>query len=257
MRAAAFLHAACLAFWIGSLAPLADVLRRKRAAALETLFQFSRAIPFAIAPLILSGVVLAIVQVETPGALPATAYGRLLMAKLGLVVVLLAIAGWNRFRMTPAVAAGRDAARRDLVRSISVELILVVFIFGLVAAWRFTPTPRSIAIAASRPATLHVHTAKAMADVTFEPGRAGPPRISILLMNGDFGGLDAKEVTLTFRNDPAGIEPVVRAAARNAEGHWIVDDFVLPVPGRWNVSLDILVNDFEKVLLDGAIDIRP
>ena len=132
-----------------------------------------------------------------------------------------------------------------------------MFIFGLVAAWRFTPTPRSIAIAASRPATLHVHTAKAMADVTFKPGRAGPTRISILLMNGDFGGLDAKEVTLTFRNDPAGIEPVVRAAARNAEGHWIVDDFVLPVPGRWNVSLDILVNDFEKVLLDGAIDIRP
>ena len=257
MRAGVFVHAACVAFWIGSLVPLAALLRRDPDGALRALAAFSRFIPFAIVPLVLSGAVLALVQVERPGALLSTAYGRLLTLKLVLVIALLLIAAWNRFRLTPAVARGQGAARRHLARSVSLEVVLALAVFGLVAAWRFTPPPRAIAIAASRPATLHIHTAKAMADVRFQPGRAGPARISVMLLSGDFGGLDTKEVTLTFRNDPAGIEPLVRPAARNADGYWIVDNLVIPVPGRWTVGIDVLVNDFEKVPLDGTVDIRP
>ena len=132
-----------------------------------------------------------------------------------------------------------------------------LIIFGLVAAWRFTPPPRAIEIAANRPAVLHIHTLKAMADVTLTPGRAGLTQVSVLLMNGEFGGLDAKEVTLTLRNESAGIEPVVRPAARNAAGTWTVDRLPVPVPGRWTLGIDILVDDFEKVSLEGVIDIKP
>jgi copper transport protein len=256
MRPAVFVHAACLVFWIGSLIPLAGLLRGDRADALPALSRFSRTIPFAIVPLILSGGTLALVQIETPRALIAMAYGQLLVAKLCLVAILLAIAAFNRFRITPAVAAVPDAARR-LVRSIVAEVALVVVIFGVVAGWRFTPPPRALEIAASRPATLHIHTDKAMADLTLRPGRAGPVQASIMLLDGSFGGLDAKEVTLTFRNEPAGIEPVVRTALRTADGHWIVDNLVIPVPGRWTVGIDILVNDFEKLPLEGTIDVRP
>ena len=113
-----FVHAASLAFWIGSLVPLAGLLRRDRADALPALARFSRAIPFAIAPLIVSGFVLALVQIETPRALLATGYGRLLVAKLCLVGILLAIAAWNRFRVTPAVAGrpGRGAPTGSIDR---------------------------------------------------------------------------------------------------------------------------------------------
>ena len=257
MRPAVFAHAASLAFWIGALLPLAAVLRRDDAAALDALARFSRAIPVAIVALVVSGAALALVQVEAPAALFSTAYGRLLSAKLALVTGLLSIAAWNRFRVTPAITGGDLAQRRRLVRMITAELVLVVAIFGIVAAWRFTPPPRAVEIAARRPATLHIHTDKAMADLSLEPGRAGPVRISILLLNGEFGGLDAKELGLTFRNEPAGIEPIARAARRDASGYWRVENLVLPVPGRWSVVVDILVNDFEKIVLDGTIDVRP
>lgn len=49
--------------------------------------------------------------------------------------------------------------------------ILVLAIFALAALWRFTPPPRTLAIA--EPAQIHIHAPKAMADITVTPGRVG------------------------------------------------------------------------------------
>src|SRR5205807_2817307 len=114
---------------------------------------------------------------------------------------------------------------------------------------------RALAVAAARPALLHIHTARAMADVRFEPGRAGAVAASIVIMTGDFGGLDAKEVTLAIENRAAGVEAISRPAMKGADAVWRVEKLPIPQNGRWRVSLDILVNDFEKVQLEGAIDI--
>jgi copper transport protein len=221
---------------------------------LATLSRFSRVIPFAVAILLLSGVLLAIVQLQTPGALLWTTYGRVLAAKLTVVGILLGIAAWNRFRLTRAVFDGEKKARRHLVRSIWVEIVLVVVIFGLVATWRFTPPPR--AVLPPRPATVHIHTAKAMADVTFVSSVAAPARARISLLAGDFGRLNAKEVTLILENKAAGIESIVRPAIRNESGVWEVNNLPILVPGHWDVRVDVLISDFEKTMLEGSIDIE-
>ena len=253
-RPAVFVHAVTVAFWVGSLFPLAAALRAD--AGIAVLAAFSRAIPWVVAALVVSGTALAVIQVEAPALLLSTAYGRLLCAKLLLVALLLLLAAWNRFRLTPAIAAGRDAARRRLRRTIAIELAIMAVVLGLVAAWRFTPPPRALAIAAAQPAFVHIHTAEAMAEVTLQPGHAGPVRADIIIMNGDFGGLDAKEVQLTIENAAAGIEAISRPATKGADAIWRVEQFPIPRGGRWDVRVDILVNDFEKVRLDGQIDIR-
>ena len=186
----------------------------------------------------------------------STAYGRLLCAKLLLVALLLMLAAWNRFRLTPAIAAGSDEAPRRLRRTIAIELAIMAVVLGLVAAWRFTPPPRALAIAAAQPAFVHIHTAEAMAEVTLQPGHAGLVRADIIIMNGDFGGLDARQVELTIENAAAGIEAISRPATKGADAIWRVEQFPIPRGGRWDVRVDILVNDFEKVRLDGQIDIR-
>jgi len=212
MRPAVFVHAVSVAFWIGALLPLAVVLRDPQA--VPALLRFSRVIPWTVAALLASGAVLAVVQVQQPAALATTAYGRILSAKVGLVLLLLALAAWNRFRATPAIRADVAGARRRLQRTILAELILVMCIFGLVASWRFTPPPRALAAAAAQPTQLHIHTAEAMADIRFEPGHAGIVRASIVIMTGDFGSLDAKEVQLSIANKAAGIEAISRPARR-------------------------------------------
>jgi copper transport protein len=136
-------------------------------------------------------------------------------------------------------------------------MLLVLAIFAVAATWRFTPPPRALAEAAARPASIHIHTAPAMADLTISPGRAGPVTVSIVVMTGDFGALDAQEVTLVLSNPAAGIEPIRRPAAKAGDGSWRVDGLTIPVPGRWTARIEVLISDFEMVRLEDEVEIRP
>lgn len=256
MRPAVFAHAASVVFWIGALPTLALALHNATADATMALRRFSRAIVFAVGLLVASGLVLAAVQVQQPAALLDTAYGRLLLAKLALLALLFLLAAINRWRLTGSSGSHDGRARRLLVRSIMAETVLVIAIMGVVAGWRFTPPPRALAIAAAMPADMHIHTDKAMADVTLTPGRIGPVEISAVIMTGDFGPLDAKEVTFVLSNPSAGIEPLRRKAKKPGDGTWRADA-VIPLPGKWTLRIDILISDFDLVRIEGDVDIRP
>jgi len=257
MRPAVFAHALGIAVWVGALAPLCLALKRDEAAALPGLARFSKAIPYLVAVLVVAGIALAVVQVEHPAALSDTAYGQVFLAKLVLLGGLFALAALNRWRLTAPVAAGDGSARRRLVRSIATETLIVLLVLGVASAWRFTPPPRAIAAAAALPAETHIHSGKAMADLTLSPGRTGAVSVSAIIMTGDFGPLDAKEVTFAFSNPAAGIEAFERRALKPGDGTWRADDVVLPLPGRWTVRVDILINDFEMTSIEGEVAIRP
>ncbi|WP_088342973.1 MULTISPECIES: copper resistance CopC/CopD family protein [Rhodomicrobium] len=255
-RPAVFLHGIAIAFWAGSLIPLATLLATNGPDSIAALRRFSASIPFAILPLLAAGILLAFVQVQSPDALWTTAYGQILLIKLALLLALLAFAAANRYRFTHRTLGGDVGAFHILRRSILIETALMLAIFGVAAAWRFTPPPRALAEAAAKPAAIHIHTAKAMADFTLTPGRAGTTTASIFLMTGDFGPLAARELTLVLANPTAGIEPIRRPATRPGDGTWAVDGLTIPQAGRWQVELEILVTDFELLKLDGEIDIR-
>ncbi|WP_258596527.1 copper resistance CopC/CopD family protein [Mesorhizobium sp. AR07] len=255
-RAMVFLHGAGIALWAGALMPLGLVLKGQSAEAAPILRRFSRMILPVVIVLVAAGVVLAIIQVQTPAALVSTSYGKLLLIKLGLLVFLFTLAAVNRWKLTAAAEAGATEVQRRLARSIGVEMLIVLAIFGVAAGWRFTPPPRALAIAAAQPVSVHIHALQAMADLSITPGHAGPVVASMIIMTGDFGPLDAKEVTLALSKPDSGIEPLKRAATKPGDGSWRVDNLVIPVPGRWTVRIDILVSDFEMVKIEAPVDIR-
>ncbi|WP_192253113.1 copper resistance CopC/CopD family protein [Mesorhizobium silamurunense] len=255
-RPLVFLHGAAIAFWTGALAPLGLALRFQPAEAQVFLRRFSRAILPVVAVLAASGIVLAIIQVQTPAALINTAYGRLLLLKLALLLFLFTLASVNRWTLTAPAEAGDTEVQRRLVRSIGIETLIVLAIFGVAAGWRFTPPPRALAIAAAQPVSVHIHTLQAMADLSITPGHAGQVAASMVIMTGDFGPLDAKAVTLVLSKPDSGIEPIKRPATKPGDGTWRVDNLVIPLPGRWNARLDILVSDFELVKIEAPIEIR-
>ncbi|MFK0689009.1 copper resistance CopC/CopD family protein [Mesorhizobium sp. IMUNJ 23033] len=255
-RPMVFLHGIGIAFWAGALAPLGLAVRRQSGEAGPFLRRFSRAILPVVAVLIAAGIVLAVIQVQTPAALVNTGYGRLLLVKLVLLLFLFTLATVNRWTLTAPAEAGATEVQRRLVRSIGAEVLIVLAIFAVAAGWRFTPPPRALAIAAAQPASVHIHTLKAMADLSITPGHAGPVIASMVIMTGDFGPLDAKQVTLVLSKPDSGIEPIKRPATKPGDGSWRVDDLVIPVPGRWTARLDILVSDFEMVKIEAPIDIR-
>ncbi|GIQ72596.1 copper resistance CopC/CopD family protein [Bradyrhizobium sp. RD5-C2] len=254
-RTALFIHGVGLAFWMGALGPLAVLAWQRKDSLLRVLRRFSTLAMPVVALIALSGLALAVVQLESLGALIDTGYGNILLAKLVLVSLLLTLAALNRLVFTPAIA--REFHRtRPLQRSIALEFVLMIAILGLVALWRFTPPPRVLAMSDDVPLAVHIHTDAAMFQVLIAPGKVGQNDFVLQLMNGDASPFAAKEATLTLSLPDRGIEPLERSAALGPDGYWHVKKVPLPVPGRWHMQIDALVTDFRKVTLEDDFEVR-
>ena len=94
-----------------------------------------------------------------------------------------------------------------------------------------------------------------MADVEIERAHAKTRRITVTVLDGQFGPLPAKEVTLFLGNTAAGIEPLRLPAAHIEGATWRVENVSIPTVGRWQVRVEILINDFEKVTIEDQIDL--
>jgi copper transport protein len=253
-RPMVFLHGIGVAFWIGALAPLAAMTRRPAGPLLAILNRFSLAAMPVVAALAVTGLALAVVQLESVRPLIETSYGLILLTKLVLVAVLLCLAALNRFRLTPQLAFN-PLDTKGLNRSILLECLIAVGILGMVAGWRFTPPPRALATAAVKPLAIHIHTDAAMFQVLISPGAVGRNSFVLQLMEGDASPLVAKEATLILSLPERGIEPLQRPATLGADGYWHVVDAPIPNPGRWHMRIEALVTDFRKVTLEDDFDV--
>ena len=253
-RPSVFLHGVCVAYWVGALAPLAAMAHRPNATLPRVLNRFSAIAVPTVGLLALSGLALAVIQLEHVAALVETRYGIILLVKLGLVALLLLFAALNRFYLTPIVVADHENTNA-LRRSITIECVLVVAILSVVAGWRFTPPPRALNAAIETPLAVHIHTENAMFQVLVSPGAVGNNGFVLQLMNGDGTRLTAKEATLFLSLPERGIEPMERKAMPGSDGYWRVQDVSLPYPGHWHMRIEALVTDFQKVALEDELDI--
>lgn len=257
-RPAVFLHIAGVIFWVGALPPLFLLLRERNAEADHGLSQFSRFVPFAVAPILISGVTLAAIQMGWPGPQWLAPYGLILAVKLCLLAVLFGLALWNRVWLTKPALAGDTGARNKLRQSIVLEALLILVILGLVAGWRFTPPPRALAtvetVIPAEPLMLHLMDAKTMAMVTLAPGQAGPVGLEIWLTDIEGLPISPLEVSVTLSEPALGIEPFKRAAVER-DGLWLVEGLTIPVSGTWHVEMDIRASRFELIKLADDVEI--
>jgi copper transport protein len=245
--AAVFLHAVGATVWLGALFPLAVLIGSNRAGAKPALMQFSRLVPLAIVPLVVAGLILALVEMVHVSDFWTTDYGRLLAVKLTAVTALFAVAADNRRRLTPRAAAGDRRSAKALTRSIAIELALMAVVLAVVAGWRLTPPPRALfATAAARP--LYAMAASpdgtTMADVNVLPGRVGQNQVVVRVADRQMMPLAAQEVTVSLSNPDAGIEPITKTARKASDGTWHVDGLTLPVAGVWHITVNALITDF-------------
>jgi len=148
------LHLVAAGVWLGALAPLAALLRAAatpagadgRPHAVLVVRRFSRLALAAMLTLIATGLWNTWMQVGDLPSLIGTRYGGLLLAKVGLLVPILALATVNRRRLIPALSGeaatvGRPAMTR-LARFVSFECLLALAIVAVVAALGVTPPGR-------------------------------------------------------------------------------------------------------------------
>ena len=138
------LHVIAAGAWIGTLATIvlaAIPALRTRAAtapgalgttALAVVRAFNPVALTAAAVLVLSGLTSARFRVGTLAALTGSAYGKLLLLKIALVVLVAIVGAWNWKRLTPALVDDQSALK--LRRSAILELTIAALVLALTAA---------------------------------------------------------------------------------------------------------------------------
>jgi copper transport protein len=101
----------------------------------------------------------------------------------------------------------------------------------------------------------HLHTEKAMANVTVSPGRAGPVEIAIQLETTDETPLSAKAVSVTLVDTQSGRKLAPVEASRDGEDSWHVKVAQLS-PGRWMLGLGISISEADHVNVESPILIK-
>ena len=101
----------------------------------------------------------------------------------------------------------------------------------------------------------HLHTEKAMANVTVSPGRAGPVEIAIQLETTDETPLAARAVSVTLVDTQSGRKLAPVEASRDGEDSWHVKVAQL-TPGRWMLGLGISISEADHVNVESPILIK-
>jgi copper transport protein len=234
-------HTTAVAFWVGSLLPLHQAIALSGAKAAPVVQRFSRTAVIAVAALVIAGLIIVVLQVQSLRGLVTTTYGLILLAKLGLVAGLLGLAVFNKLRLTPALAGGDPGAATALRRTIAAEVVLAAAILVATAALGTTPPPRVLAgsaethaghsygthQAASRGLSVTIIGAGRSVEVVLDSDRSGINGAQIRLLGSAGGPLAAQEVTFIAANPSAGVEPIRRTAEAVALGTWQVDHLLL------------------------------
>jgi copper transport protein len=131
--AAVVVHIAAMAVWLGGLATLSlFVLRRTHPRVLGKLLPaWSRWAALAVVWLVAGGVVQAVVQVGTIGALWHTGYGRLLLAKVAILAGTLSVAWYARRLVNRAQVPAAGASRMRW--TVGLEVLATTVVIGLSA----------------------------------------------------------------------------------------------------------------------------
>jgi copper transport protein len=174
-----WLHLAAGSFWVGGLIGLLVLWRslpvaRRVAGLMVCVPRFSNTAFVSVVALIGSGIGASLIHLPTFSSLWQTAYGQVLLVKIGLLCGALLLAQVNLLRTKPRLAASRDrpelgaGAAALLRRLVSGEILLVAAAVVAAAVLSSLPPP-----------------AKALASVGGATARVGPgPVKKVLIKNG-------------------------------------------------------------------------
>lgn len=239
-----WLHAVGAGFWIGGLAALLLAVRGvpNEAKALAVR-QFSRWAGVAIVLVAATGVLRAISEVQTLDALVTSDFGRLVIIKTVLLVVLAALGATNRFRNVPAAIRSLRGLRRVGSTEVAVGTVVLA-----VAALLVNVAPPSSAGAAPAPAqpTSLVASGKDFGTsvrlrLVVTPGTPGQNQFSASVTDYDTGS-PAPATSVALRFDLAsrsGVGTSTLALAATGPGTFAASGANLSIDGIWKVTATV------------------
>jgi copper transport protein len=224
--------------------------------------RFSTLAALSLFLLVVAGTVLAWKELGSVSALWSTDYGRALLVKIGVVVLIMIGAAYNRFGLVPAIerderaeqaSAGTGdgpitgAAWRHLTTSVVAEVVGIVVVLGVTAALVNITPPRSSEASTATTAAQSAPVRDTTVEVQLTPARVGSNSVHITYFDSGRRPKDiAQQVAVEMNEPEQGIGPITRDATKAATGHFIVDGLQIPTAGRWEMTLITRISDFEQ-----------
>jgi copper transport protein len=263
------IHVTAMAVWLGGLATLLFVAPRGTrelepgdrgrllAAALS---RFSRVALISVGAILLTGLIQAYVYVRRLDALIETGYGRAVLIKFILLMVLIGIGAYNRRRSVPRLnriaAGGEPPGRAGLLlrRALRAEVALLVVVIGVTAALASYAPPIS---AQSGPFSAESTFGPIQLEISVEPARVGANQIHIYLFDARSGAPFAKAkqfkatAALPEKNISLPLEPQL-----SGPGHYTIPGALLNASGEWRITLTVRVSAFTEYATTTEVPIR-
>jgi copper transport protein len=265
------IHVSAMCLWLGGRAALAVALPAalgpldpgaRARVAVGALGRFSPVALASVIALAVTGTAQAIVEVGGFPALVETGYGRAVVAKVLLLVVLIGLGAANRQRLLPAleraVAAGVEPSRvaEWLRRNVRVEVALVGVVLAVTAALvAYAPaserSAKAAAPAAARtggaPSAGRVMVGPVLLRYTVDPGRVGANHINLFVGNPNGGASTrAKEVRVAMSLPSLGIAPLKPTVESLGGGHYVASGAPFSLAGTWTVEVTVRTSAFDE-----------
>lgn len=260
--AADFVHLIAASSWFSGITLLTllwlQTHRTKPGAAyLEAVKRFSTLAGAAVLVIVLSGTFSSLVELPTLSALWSTAYGRVLLVKLGLVGLAFLIAFTNNLRVR------RWQGTEQLPRSIAFEAGAAVGILLVVAILVQTPTPRSLATdqqasVVSIPFNKVTPTDDLQVHIQVDPNQAGQNRFWVHLYHSDGSEIgEVQLVRLFFENLDRQLGRASVDLPSLGQDTFAADGSYLSQPGRWQIQTYVRRRGFDDLLSSLELEVAP
>jgi copper transport protein len=234
-----WVHFAAAGVWLGGLAALLIGIRGEPGETKTTAIKrFSLIAGFALAAVVITGVIRSIQEIGDWGALFTTGYGIAVLVKAALILGLAGLGAVNRYRHVPAAATSLVGLRR-ISRG---ELTLAVAAVGAAAVLATLVPPAQVPAEAGPPPGISVsasdfaRTVKLRLEVS--PGAPGSNRFSLQADDYDSGEpIEAQRVALQFSFlGAAEVAPSTLELESDGDGGYIGTGSNLSIGGPWALS---------------------
>jgi copper transport protein len=247
-------HVAAAGIWLGGLAALLLGVRGAASAAKAVAVRrFSSLAAVGLVVVAATGLLRAVDELESPGELASTGYGRAVIAKSALLLGIAALGLLNRRRSVPAAAV----SLRPLRTTSGVELGLAVCALAAAALLGALAPPAGRA----QPIGLSVSGADTATSVRVRltAASAEPGPNSFLVRAVDYDSRDpvrARRVELRFvALDDPGVPATSLPLGRRADGSYEGSGANLAFDGRWRVTV-VLERARDAVAVPLDLDVR-
>ncbi|MFC0508366.1 copper resistance CopC/CopD family protein [Micromonospora costi] len=250
-------HLGSMAVWLGGLLMLAAfLLRRADERELGAILPiWSRWAALAVSALLLGGVVQGLIEVATPGALFSTTYGRLLLAKIGLFLLVMGVAAYSRQLVRRRVAEQRPAPVR---RAVWVELAITAVVLGLSATLVQTPPARTaneVAASSAGYFTATLNSSLLSVQVELDPAERGNNSMHLYAYTKENRPQPVVEWKATAALPSAGIEPIEIPLLPLTDNH-ATGEINLPASGDWQLKITARTSDIDQATVTATVPIR-